>query len=380
MAAPVTLLDQGDRNRPWHRCPKHASVTVATKARDTHDSEISYTPIRQSLTDGPLRRRHAVVMTYPRNQLVPPGSPGTYHCVSRCVRRAFLCGEDHYSGQSFEHRRQWIEDRLQQLAEVFALSLWAYAVMSNHLHVVVQVLPEVAARWTDEAVAQRWIRLFPKAEQDMALRVQALMANPERLAVLRARLSDLSWFMRCLSEPIARRANAEDQCKGRFWEGRFKCQALLDESAVLAAMAYVDLNPVRAALCETLEDSAHTSARQRLKHHEAEPATGEVIAPIAGVAGQCVVGISASDYLQLLDWTGRQVHPHKRGTLSGPPPRALQRMGHDAAQWPRQVLAVGSEFHRAVGAAECLIAKAAAMGQRWLHGIGAARRLLHANR
>jgi len=270
---------------------------------------------------------------------------------------------------------------LHQLSEVFAVSLWAYAVMSNHLHVVVQVLPEVAAQWTDEEVAQRWIRLFPKAEQDMELRVQALMADPERLALLRSRLSDLSWFMRCLSEPIARRANAEDQCKGRFWEGRFKCQALLDESAVLAAMAYVDLNPVRAALCETLEDSAHTSARQRLKHHEAEPATGEVIAPIAGVAGQCVVGISASDYLHLLDWTGRQVHPNKRGTLSGPPPRALQRLGHDPpSQWPRQVLAVGSEFHRAVGAAECLIAKATAMGQCWLHGIGAARRLLQANR
>jgi len=126
------------------------------------------------------------------------------------VRRAFLCGKDRYSGQSFEHRRQWIEDRLQQLAEVFAVSLWAYAVMSNHLHVVVQLLPDVATQWTDEEVADRWIRLFPKAEQEAALRVQALLANPERLAVLRSRLCDLSWFMRCLSEPIDRRANAED--------------------------------------------------------------------------------------------------------------------------------------------------------------------------
>ena len=318
-------------------------------------------------------------MTYPRSQLVPPGAPGTYHCVSRCVRRAYLCGKDRYSGQSFEHRRQWIEDRLQQLAEVFAVSLWAYAVMSNHLHVVVQVLPDVATQWTDEEVADRWIRLFPKAEQEAALRVQAWLANPERLAVLRSRLCDLSWFMRCLSEPIARRANAEDHCKGRFWEGRFKCQALLDESAVLAAMAYVDLNPVRAALCETLEDSAHTSARRRLAQIDTNTHTGEVIAPIAGVGRQCVVGITAIDYLQLLDWTGRQIHPNKRGKLSGPPPRALQRLGHDAARWPRQVLAVGSDFHRAVGTAENLIAKATAMGQRWLQGIGAARRLLQAN-
>jgi REP element-mobilizing transposase RayT len=317
-------------------------------------------------------------MTYPRNQLVPPGSPGVYHCVSRCVRRAFLCGEDRYSGQSFEHRRQWVEDRLRQLAEVFAVSLWAYAVMSNHLHVVVQVLPDTAAQWADDEVARRWIRLFPKADQDADARAQALLANPERLAVLRLRLSDLSWFMRCLSEPIARRANAEDHCKGRFWEGRFRCQALLDEAAVLAAMTYVDLNPVRAALCETIEDSAHTSARLRLEQGDAEPASGEVIQPIAGVRGPCVVGMTPTEYLHVLDWTGRQVHPNKRGVLVGAPPCALRRLAHDATPWPRQVLAVGSDFHRAVGAAESLIAKAAAMGQRWLQGIGAARRLLKA--
>lgn len=250
--------------------------------------------------------------------------------------------------------------------------------MSNHLHVVVQVLPDTAAQWADQEVAQRWIRLFPNADQDNGLRAQALTGNPERLAVLRSRLSDLSWFMRCLSEPIARRANAEDHCKGRFWEGRFKCQALLDEAAVLAAMTYVDLNPVRAALCETIEDSAHTSARLRLDQGDVEPASGEVIQPIAGIRGPCVLGMTATDYLHVLDWTGRQVHPNKRGTLTGPPPRALRRLGHDASQWPRQVQAVGSDFHRAVGAAESLIAKAAAMGQRWLHGIGAARRLLKA--
>ncbi len=318
-------------------------------------------------------------MTYPRSQLVPPGSPGVYHCVSRCVRRAFLCGDDRYNGQSFEHRRQWIEDRLHQLAEVFAVSLWAYAVMSNHLHVVVQVLPEAAAQWTDEEVAERWIRLFPKADQDNGVRAQMLLANPERLTGLRSRLSDLSWFMRCLSEPIARRANAEDHCKGRFWEGRFKCQALLDEAGVLAAMTYVDLNPVRAALCETIEDSTHTSARLRLEQVDPEPASGEVIQPIAGVRGLCVVGMTATEYLHVLDWTGRQVHPNKRGVLVGPPPSALRQTALDASTWPRQVLAVGSDFHRAVGAAESLIAKAAAMGQRWLHGIGAAQRLAKAS-
>lgn len=88
--------------------PGHPSF----RSPDTQVSENSYTPTRRLLTDASRQGRHAVAMTYPRNQLVPPGSPGVYHCVSRCVRRAFLCGEDRYSGQSFEHRRQWIEDRL----------------------------------------------------------------------------------------------------------------------------------------------------------------------------------------------------------------------------------------------------------------------------
>ena len=70
-----------------------------------------------------------------RRQLIPTGSPGIFHCVSRCVRRAFLCGQDKYSGQSFEHRRQWVKDRLHELAEIFAVSIRGYAVMSNHLHV-----------------------------------------------------------------------------------------------------------------------------------------------------------------------------------------------------------------------------------------------------
>ena len=84
-------------------------------------------------------------MTYARSIFVTPGSPGTYHCVSRCVRRVWLCGEDREKGRSYEHRRQWVEDRIGELAEIFALAVWGYAVMSKHLHVVVEVIPCAAA-------------------------------------------------------------------------------------------------------------------------------------------------------------------------------------------------------------------------------------------
>jgi len=82
----------------------------------------------------------------------------------------------------------------------------------------------------------------------------AILGNPERLTESRMRLGSLSWFMKALNEPIARQANREDGCKGKSWESRFKCQALLEEHAVLSCMAYVDLNPARAAICDTLAD------------------------------------------------------------------------------------------------------------------------------
>jgi REP element-mobilizing transposase RayT len=100
-------------------------------------------------------------MTYPRSHLDDPEAPGFYHCISRCVRRAFLCGEDELPGRSFEHRKQWVEVRLLEVAEVFAVGVYAYAVMSNHLHVVVYVDPSATLAFSPAEIAQRWVRLTP---------------------------------------------------------------------------------------------------------------------------------------------------------------------------------------------------------------------------
>ena len=313
-------------------------------------------------------------MTYARSILIPKGSAGTFHCVSRCVRRAFLCGEDRLTGRSFEHRRQWVEDRIHELAGIFGVAIWGYAVMSNHLHVVVQILPEEVSRWSNGEIVERWMRLYPRQDQSAEMRAEVLAGNSGRIKELRQRLSNLSWFMRCLVEPIARAANREDICKGRFWEGRFKCQALLDEDAVVAAMAYVDLNPVRAKICDTLEASVHTSARVRLTEIEQESsAANRPLAPIAGIRGLSVLRMAQGEYLSLVDYTGRQIRADKRGAVEGPAPVALARLGYRAETWTRQVLAVKSDFSRAVGAVECLVEKAAEMGQCWLRGIATAR-------
>lgn len=318
-------------------------------------------------------------MTSPRSQLVDPSAPGYYHCVSRCVRRAFLCGLDSLSGRDFEHRKAWVEARLLELAECFAVGIYAYAVMSNHLHVVVHVDPAVVANWSEEEVAQRWLRLFPVRERGEVdteacrLRAQVLAGDPVRIAELRQRLSSLSWFMRCLSEPIARRANREDGCTGRFWEGRFKCQALLDDAAVLACMAYVDLNPIRAGLASSLEASGHTSIKTRLIRLQADIADVE-LEPVAGPASSGLP-LSLGEYLELADWTGRIVRSDKRGAIDAAAPPILRRLRLRETEWSYQVKGIESHYWRAVGAVEALMAKAKALGQCWLKGGGAMRRL-----
>jgi hypothetical protein len=319
-------------------------------------------------------------MASPRRHLIDLSAPGWYHCMSRCVRRAYLCGVDRATGQSFEHRRQWLEDRLHELADCFAVGLYAYAVMSNHVHVVLRADPLAAHAWPAQEVAERWVRLFPVRAQgqvdlDACLeRARQLAGQPERIAVLRARLASVSWFMRCLNEPIARRANREDDCTGRFWEGRFKCQALLDEAAVLTCMAYVDLNPVRAGMAADLAGSVHTSAHHRLRADPPPPADANLV-PVRGLAEPGGLPWSLTDYLGLLDWTGRQLRPGKQGAIGPERPSVLATLGCPADAWASRVAGVERDHWRAIGAVDALLAKAQAMGQRWLKGAGRIARL-----
>jgi len=149
-----------------------------------------------------------------------------YHCTSRCVRRAFLCGEDVYTGKSYEHRRQWVEDRLLQLGDIFTIDICAYAVMSNHLHVVLHVNQAKAESLSDREVCERWHQLYKgtlltqRFLTNESLSKPQLLAVEEKLAQWRAQLHDISWFMRALNEPIARQANAEDNCTGRYYDCR----------------------------------------------------------------------------------------------------------------------------------------------------------------
>ena len=258
-----------------------------------------------------------------------------------CAER-FCGGEDHLTGKNYTHRKQWVIDRLSELESIYAIDICAYAIMSNHYHLVLRVDAEQADKWSDIDVIDRWSKLFnipilihryllgetSAAENEMAI---------QQIALWRERLKDISWFMRSLNEFLARKANKEDNCKGRFWEGRFKSQALLDEAAVLTCMSYVDLNPVRAGIASTPETSDYTSIQQRIKQwklHIKPSVSPEVpiqLVDLTTKAGSHVhdMPFALHDYLQLVDWAGRTVREGKRGYIPENTPPILIRLNLD---------------------------------------------------
>jgi REP element-mobilizing transposase RayT len=285
-----------------------------------------------------------------------------YHCISRCVRRAFLCGEDKLTGRSFEHRRAWVEDKLLLLTSIFSIDVCAYAVMSNHSHIVLYVDEEKATSWSTLEVLSRWHQLFKGTlltqqyvrGDELSEPLQAVVEQTAQ--VYRQRLFDISWFMRVLNEDIARKANQEDNCTGCFWEGRFKSQALLDEAAVIACMAYVDLNPVRASIATTPEQSGYTSIRQRIKAAMQGEQPEKLLPFIGNEHKSKLKGLTFNikDYIELIDLTGRCIRADKCGYIEESQPIILNRLNISAENWLTLTTQFSKRFHGAVGHAEVL--------------------------
>ena len=343
-----------------------------------------------------------------RSDIFNPLEIGVYHCIQRAVRRAMLCGKDPLTGKSFEHRRQWVRDRLEELAGIYGIDVLGFAVMGNHLHCVLRNRPDVVETWSDEEVARRWWNLFPKRRDRQGnpadptpQELRMIIPTGKHLQEIRKRLSDISWLMRCLAEVIARRANKEDQCTGRFWEGRFRCQKLVDDLAILACNAYVDLNPVRAGIAETPEESDYTSVQERIrseqmatkmaKNRRARGAKrGRVsgferqdrwLAPVelssrgrpgvlasksARASDKGFLSMSLREYLKLLDWTGRQLVRGKRHRTPATLAPILDRLGLSGETWCQLVGEFGKLFRRAAGRPSSLAQEAASQQQRWM--------------
>ena len=319
-------------------------------------------------------------MAIKRSDLIDSENAGYYHLISRCVRRAFLCGVDDETGVSYEHRRAWIEQRILQLATIFSIEVYSYAVMHNHYHLVIYSDPLGPCQWSDLEVAERWLQLFPgkldnpQFKLQRELRLQAIANDETLLAEYRQRLGSISWLMRCINEPIAKRSNQEDFVKGHFWESRFTSQALLDESAALTCMAYVDLNPIRAGITDKLEESDYTSIQSRVCSMT-EETLNQVVESLAGKVRQRTMVMPLKDYIELIEWTGQSIiHPDK-ATIPTHLKPIFQRLNINQDNWLNQVNHYGRNYYRAVGPLHLIQSFADKLKSKWIKGVSSIRRL-----
>lgn len=340
-----------------------------------------------------------------RRELVDPDEIGIYHCWSKCVRDEYLCGEDNLRGRNCDHRKGWIEERQELLLRAFAIEMLDYAILDNHLHQVLRTRPDLSGKWTDKDIVRRWWLIHPDAKNKdgspaklTKRRLDGLLQDTERIAECRSRLSSLSWFQKELKEEIALRANEEDGVGGHFWSGRFRCVRLLDLAALLVCSMYVDLNEIRAGVASTPEESEHSSVYRRIQGRHRRTGNvdtfissvapdaalvpisesgeaGNTTAPWHRASNQGFLPISADEYLNLLDWTGRQRRADKRGAIPSHLQPILERLRIRDDFWIDAVSRYDCLFHRAVGSAQHMIEVARQLKQNWLHGVSNCRRI-----
>ena len=333
-----------------------------------------------------------------RYELFKSDEMAIVHVMNRTVRRCFLMGQDSITGKNYDYRKDWIEQRMEHLAKYFGIDVLGYSILSNHFHLVLRQRPDIVKTWSDTEVAQRWLMLCPKKKNKDGSpkdptepQLNAIRNNPAKLQEIRSRLSDISWWMRLMCQNIAQRINRDDDEKGKVWQNRYQAVRLLDEASLLACAAYVDLNPIRAAMAETLEQSDFTSIQRRIQalkesleaeclgslakeslaliDQSALPSTLSIqtafqpskardraIAPVhldelrdalqvmpSSTGYRCsdrgFLNMSQEDYIELLDWTARLVVPGKRGSTPVDAPPVFERLnlGLSVAAWTELV-------------------------------------------
>lgn len=301
--------------------------------------------------------------------------------------------------------------------------------MQNHIHLILRTRPDIASTWSDEQVVKRWLQIaqLKRGRRDeptepTKARIQAELARKGRVKQLRARLSDVSWFMGALRENIARRSNIEDCCSEKFWESRFGCRDLAEESAILICGIYVDLNPIRAGEVRAPEHARHTSAFDRMEGrkmrsaaeilHHASPSSDSLQPELTAESGTMppdgwlceltlasgpdvdvqgslgsttlwrasdkgIVSVRLDEYLKLLDWTGRQLVAGKRGTIPMELAPILERLAIQPSAWLEGIESFDKKFGKVVASVAGMAKKAAATGRRWFQGLTVAAEVFH---
>lgn len=360
-----------------------------------------------------------------RKDIVDFDEVGVYHCYSRVVRRLYLLGVDPATGVDYSYRMGWIEDRVRELQSIFMIDVFATAFLDNHFHTMLRNRPDLVAKASDMEIARRVWMLFPKrrdadgsAATPNRQELRRIINTPGEIAKWRERLSSISWYMWCLKHPIARRANAEDDVTGSFWDGRFQSVRLLDAMAVLMCSVYIDLNEVRAGKATSLDESTHSSIYHRLQvfgqHLEEqgcaadesipetwteEPAP-EWLSPInenarpGGVElnmsqerprlGQArpsncgFLPVTLTQYFNLCDWIGRNKVKGKRGKIPDSLAPLLDRLTASLDAFVETALSFRSRFNWFAGSPEKIIEQRRSRGLQRMHGVRHAVAVYHA--
>lgn len=313
-----------------------------------------------------------------RRDVIDESEVGAYHVYSRTVRRSFLLGKDPRTGQDYRHRKDLLLKRLALLLEVFAIDCLDSAVLDTHFHLILRNRPDLVAQWSDQEVAERWLRLN-RAELDLrpppsADEIAGLMADAAALAKARQRLSSISWLMAYLKEPLARVFNFEDDTDGHFWAARFGCVRLTTETSLLACSLYVAMNPVRAGMAKSVETSEYTSLHARLLDRQSgdpeRPRSGFLAAVHVdgdGYAGAAVrrrpsdqgyLGLTFDEYVELVDSLIQRERAERAGQFEATFPPVLARLGITRPEWEATLRLTSRRFMRTIERSRKLRAEA----------------------
>ncbi len=346
-----------------------------------------------------------------RNQVFDPFSVGTYHVFNRTTRKLHLMGVDSASGKDLSHRKKLVVDKLRGLSRYFCIDVFAYAVLSNHFHLVIRNRPDSVEKLSDAEVALRWLTICSADRNEAGeplppteSQINAALSNAEKIAVWRLRLSNPSWLMKMACQFIATRCNKEDECSGKFFAERFKMVALLDEAAVIACMAYVDLNPIRAGIAGDFEEYETVSIRERLEtldgtkvtpeqwlvrmpsQQELRQRTAEVVTDRSSQGGTCIgsvkrsaspespIGIEMSieDYIEMLYWLAIKCRPRLAQSLrtSDVAEQLLVNRKLDPSKFADSVRNFRQHFFTAAGGTESVARETRRRAQRWTKAPG----------
>lgn len=247
-----------------------------------------------------------------KNKLVIPKIGGYYHLINRCIKHFNLCASDKKIKADYKHQRKCIERRILQMAHIFSVNVYAYAALRSQYHLVIYSDPQAPLNWTAQEIAERWLKLAPmrmngtKGKLQREERLQALINNSKLIEKYRYRLGCLSWMIKFLNQSFAQENHKEGKVNRLLAESHCSVQPLLDETAVLACMTYIDLSPTLSGIYKKPLDSQFTSIQNRCKYLREH----DLLKPTLSIAGNVCnrsLTLLLKDYSQLVEWTGKNI-------------------------------------------------------------------------